>query len=104
MYDIHPDLLVAFERVRQEHLQHQTEMQRLLRHAPLYPPSQRGRWSPPVGACLRSLGRKLRTLVQPSARQPPVVLVPPPGRRQEEEHDRGVSMLRRARELEQTTV
>jgi hypothetical protein len=81
MYDIHPDFLVAFERVRQAHLQHQTTMQRLVWQARIDPPPQRGRWSPAVGECLRSLSRKLRVLVPRHAPQHPVVLVPPPGRR-----------------------
>jgi len=77
MYDIPPDLLVVFERVRQAHLQHQTTLQRLVRHAPMDPPPPRGRWAPTVGACLRSLSRTLRVLVPRRAPQHPVVLVPP---------------------------
>jgi hypothetical protein len=77
MYDIHPDLLVAFERVRQAHLQHQTTLQRLGRPAPLSPPSPRGRWTPPGRACWRRLGRRLHALVHPSSRPHPVVLAPP---------------------------
>jgi hypothetical protein len=81
MYDIHPDFLVAFERVRQAHLQYQTTLQRLVRHAQVCPPPPHGRWVPAVGACLRSLGRKLRGLVPRRAPQHPGVLVLPPGRR-----------------------
>ena len=77
MYDIHPDFLVAFERVRQAHLQHQTTMQRLVRQAQMDPPPPRGRWAPAVGEGLRSLGRTLRVLVSRRAPQPPGVLVPP---------------------------
>jgi hypothetical protein len=64
MYDIHPDFLVAFERLRQAHLQHQTTLQRLGRHAPLSSPPRR-RWAPTVAEGLRSLGRTLRVLGPP---------------------------------------
>jgi hypothetical protein len=66
MHDIHPDFLVAFERIRQAHLQHQTTIQRLVRHAPMAPPPPRGRWAPAIGEGLRSLGRTLRVLGFPA--------------------------------------
>lgn len=104
MYDIHPDLLLAFERARQEQLQKQTEIQMLLREAQRHSPRQRGRWSHAVGECLRNLGLKLRALVQRRPHQHPVMLVPTPERRQEEEHDSEVSTHSMSREFEQTTV
>jgi hypothetical protein len=104
MYDIHPDLLLAFERARQEQLQKQTEIQMLLRQARMHPPHQRGQWLHAVGECLRSLGLKLRALVQRRPHQHPVMPVPTPDMRQEEEHERVVSTLSMSRELEKTTI
>jgi hypothetical protein len=104
MYDIHPDLLLAFERARQEQLQKQTEIQMLLRQARMYTPHQRGPWLHAVGECLRSLGLKLRALVQRRPHQHPIILVPTPDRHQEEGHESVEATLSMSRELEKTTV
>ena len=104
MYDIHPDLLLAFERARQEQLQKQTEIQMLLRQARMHTPHQRGQWLHAVGERLRSLGLKLRALMQRRLRQHPVTLVPTPDMHQEEEQDSVVSTLSTPRTLEKTAV
>ena len=104
MYDIHPDLLLAFERARQEQLQKQTEIRMLLREAQMHTPHQRGRWSHAIGECLRSLGLKLRAFLQPRPHQLPVTLVSTPDMHQEEEHESAVSTHSMSKELEKTTV
>jgi hypothetical protein len=104
MYDIHPDLLLAFERARQEQLQKQTEIQMLLREAQIHTPHQRGRWSYAVGELLRNLRLRLRALVQRRPHQHPVTLEPTPDMHQEEEHDSVGATLSMSREFEKTTV
>jgi hypothetical protein len=104
MYDIHPDLLLAFERARQEQLQQQTKIQMLLRQAQIHTPHQRGQWLRAGGEGLRRLGLKLRAFLQPRPCQYPVTPVSTLDIHQEEEHESVVSTLSMPRALEKTTV
>jgi hypothetical protein len=104
MYDIHPDLLLAFERARQEQLQQQPRIQMLLRQAQINAPRQRGQWLHAGGECLRRLGLKLLAFLQPRSYQHPVTPVATLDMHQEEEHESVASTLSAPRVLEKTTV